>query len=306
MRAATGHWATKKVFAATPPPSYHRAESLAASKLQVGLRQDVGCGRMRFMIGVDCDGPACVAGEAGGLLNSSSDYRFACGQATREADAAARALFDSGAEQVVVWDNHGGGANLEYQRLDPRCEIVMGSGFGRRWPGLDAAFSGVLMVGYHAMEGTPGGVLAHSYSPHAYRWIKVNGREVGEMGLDAAVAGEFGVPALFVASDDRGCAEARDFMPWVETVTTKRGAGFNAAFSKHPARAVEEIYEGVRRSVAGLAEMKPLEFPVPLEMELRLKRFLQTCNFRLRRRGWRLVGPYTVRRTFESLKDWSG
>jgi hypothetical protein len=58
--------------------------------------------------------------------------------------------------------------------------------------------------------------------------------------------------------------------------------------------------------VARLAEMKPLEFPVPLEMELRFKRLLQACSFRLRRRGWCMVGPYTVRRTFESLKEWSG
>ncbi len=260
---------------------------------------------MNFIIGVDCDGPACVVGQAGRSLTFSGDYRFACGQATREADAAARALFDGGAEKVIIWDNHGSGANLEFDRLDPRCEIALGAGFPRRWPGLDESFAGALMVGYHAMEGTPGGVLAHTYSPLAYRWIKVNGREVGEIALDAAVAGELGVPVIFVASDRAGCDEAGRFLPWAETVATKQGAGTNAAFSKHPARAVEEIYQGVSRAVARIDEMKPFTFPGPVEMEFRFKRLLQAFKARIRRKGWRFTGPYAIRRTFDNLKEWS-
>jgi D-amino peptidase len=258
------------------------------------------------MIGVDCDGPACVVGDPGRSLSFSRDYGFARAQATREADAAARALFDGGAEKVTVWDNHGLGANLSFDSLDPRCEVALGTGFSRRWPGLDEGFAGVLMVGYHAMEGTPGGILAHTYSPLAYRWVKVNGQEVGEIALDAAVAGEFGVPLLFVASDECGCAEARRFMPWVEPVATKRGTGRNCAFSKHPARAVEEIYDGVRRALSHMDQMRPLMFPAPVEVEIRFKRVLQACKARIRRKGWRLAGPLTIRRTFESLRDWSG
>jgi len=87
---------------------------------------------VKFVVGVDCDGSACVVGEPGKSLSFSRDYGFARGQATREAEAAARALFDSGAEQVVLWDNHGSGANLEFDRLDERCQIALGSGFARK------------------------------------------------------------------------------------------------------------------------------------------------------------------------------
>ena len=261
---------------------------------------------MKFIVGVDCDGPACVVGEAGMSLSYARDYGFAREQATREADAAARALFDSGAERVVVWDNHGAGANLDFARLDRRCEVALGAGFGRRWPGMDEGFAAALMVGYHAMEGTPCGVLAHTYSPLAYRWIKVDGRQVGEIALDAAVAGETGVPVIFVASDQAGCDEARQFLPWIETVATKRGAGRNAAFSKHPDVAVEEIGAAVGRAVARLGEMKPFTFPLPLEMELRFKRLWQACKARIRRRGWHFAGPLAIRRKMETLGDWSG
>ena len=85
---------------------------------------------MRFLVGVDCDGPACVVGDPGKSLSFSRDYAFARAQATREADAAARALFDAGAEKVIIWDNHGLGANLQFDLLDERCEIALGAGFG--------------------------------------------------------------------------------------------------------------------------------------------------------------------------------
>nr|WP_309695745.1 M55 family metallopeptidase [Armatimonas sp.] len=69
---------------------------------------------MKFIIGVDCEGPACVVGAPGKTLTDSPDFAFARKQATREADAAARACFDAGAEQVIVWDNHGSSLNLDY------------------------------------------------------------------------------------------------------------------------------------------------------------------------------------------------
>ena len=42
------------------------------------------------------------------LFPALTSLEFAQLQATREADAAARGLFDAGADQVIVWDNHNG------------------------------------------------------------------------------------------------------------------------------------------------------------------------------------------------------
>jgi len=119
------------------------------------------------------------------------------------------------------------------------------------------------------------------------------------------VAGEQSVPLIFVASDDHGCAEAVEFMPWVQTVSTKEGKGCNCAFSKSPGRAEEEIYQGVRRAVSRIEEMKNFTFDLPAMVELRLKRVLQACKARIRRRGWTMAGPRAIRRTFETLTEWS-
>ncbi len=260
---------------------------------------------MKFIVATDCDGCACVVGAPGMTLSDAPDYRFSCAQATRESGAAVRALFDAGAEGVRVWDNHGLGANLEFDRLDRRCEVALGAGFGRRWPGLDETFAGVLMIGYHAREGTPGGVLAHTYSPDAYRWIKVNGREVGEMTLDAAVAGALGVPVIFVSSDAAGVEEARAEMPWIETVVTKEGHGRTCALGPHPAVAADAIYDGVRRAVERLGQMKPLNLGRDLEVEIRFKHVLGAWKARLGRRGWHMAGLRSIRRRLASAAEWS-
>lgn len=256
------------------------------------------------MIAVDCDGPACVVGEPGRALSDSRDMVFAREQATREADAAARALFDAGAEQVVVWDNHGVGANLVFDRLDRRCEVLLGAGFNRRFPELDETYDGVLMIGYHAMEGTTNGVLAHTYSPGAYRAIRANGRAVGEIALDAAVAGELGVPLIFLASDVKGCEEALDFMPWLETVATKRGYGRTCARSKHPAVAEEEIYLKVISAVERRQEMQIFTFNHPIEVEIQFKQVHQALKAYLRRAGWRCSGFFSVKTKLDTMLDW--
>ena len=256
------------------------------------------------MIAVDCDGPACVVGEPGRALSDSRDMVFAREQATREADAAARGLFAAGAEVVVIWDNHGAGANLIFDRLDSRCEILLGSGFGRRFPQLDQSYSGVLMIGYHAMEGTSNAVLAHTYSPWAYKEIRANGQPVGEIALDASVAGEFGVPLIFISSDDKGCSEAKKFMPWIETVVTKIGFGRTCARSKHPSVAEDEIYQKVLQAVRNMDKMKPFVFDHPVQIEIRFRKMAQVVKARIRRTGWSFAGPLTLKTALGNMLEW--
>ena len=258
---------------------------------------------MKFIIGVDCEGPACVVGRPNSTLSASPNFEFAKRQATREADAAARGLFDAGAEQVIVWDNHGGSLNLDYDALDERCDILLGGGTSGRWAPLDESFAGVLMIGYHPMDNTPDGVLAHTFSSTAFQWMKINGVEVGEIEIDAAFAGLKGVPLVFVASDDKGTAEAKRFMPWVETVATKQGLAWNAALSKHPKRAVKEIYEGAKRAVERIGEMKPFAFDMPATITIRYKRMEGAQGASRGKAGWKRLDGYTVERTIQSIED---
>ena len=258
---------------------------------------------MKFVIAVDCEGPAGVVGAPGGTLNDApAQYEFARRQATAEASAAARGLFAAGATQVIVWDTHGGGVNLVTDELDERCDLFHGAN-GGRLAMLDRTFAGLLFIGYHARDNTLAAPLAHTFSSTRYQWIKLNGREVGELAVDAAVAGAHGVPVLFVASDDKAVAEAAALLPGVATVTTKIGFSWNAALSKHPRRVLREIEATVQAEVAQRNAVKPFTLPGPLEVEIRHKRIDTADEACLPVYGWKRVDAYTVKRTIQALTD---
>ena len=260
----------------------------------------------RFYIGVDCEGVACAVGIPGQSIGTGDNYRFAARQATREADAAARALFDMGAEEVWVWDNHGGGTNLDYDLLDPRCRIVLGSGHHGRFPAIDGSFGGVLFIGYHAREGSCPAVLSHTYSSVAYHRFGINGQSMGEMEIDAAFAGKAGVPVIFAASDNVGVAQAKEAFPWIETVATKAALSWNSAISLHPQEACRQIYEAVKRACQRLEEMERYTISEPLEVSLSFKR-MDAANaaplYDRERRPFRFADAYTREGTLDHLED---
>ena len=212
---------------------------------------------MKFMVAVDLEGVACAYGPCEGNVEDSFNIDFVRKQATREADAAVRALFDCGAEEVIVWDNHGRGCSLDYDMLDERCKIAIGSTVGTRYPVLDNTFAAV---------------LAHTYSSIKYQHIKVNGVELGEVGIDGAIAGEKGVPVIFVSGDDKCVAEAKGILPWIETVETKQSFAYTRIISKHPKVVVKEIYNGVKNAVGRINEMSCFTVKTPVDIEVRYKR----------------------------------
>ncbi len=258
---------------------------------------------MKYVIAVDCEGPACVVGVSGGSLNDTPEqYEFTRRQATAEASAAARGLFAAGATQVIVCDYHGNGVNLVYDELDERCDIFNGV-HAQRLAMLDDSFAGLLFIGYHARENTIAAPLAHSFSSACYQWIKINDREVGELAVDAAVAGTLGVPPLFVASDDKAVAEAQEFFPGITTVTTKIGYSWNAALSKHPRRVLKEIEAAAKEAATNRAAMKPFNFTAPLTVEIRHKRIDTADEACLPAHGWQRVDAYTVKRQLNVITD---
>ena len=227
---------------------------------------------MKFMVNVDLEGVACAYGPCEGSVEDAFNIEFVRKQATKEADAAVRALFECGAEEVVVWDNHGRGCSLDYDILDERCKIAIGATVGTRYPVLDNTFAGVVMIGYHAMASNGEAVLAHTYSSVKYQYIKVNGLELGEVGIDGAIAGEKGVPVIFVSGDDKCVAEAKEIMPWIEAVETKQSFAYTRIISNHPNVTVKEIYNGVKKAVNRLNEMKCFTVKTPVNIEVRYKR----------------------------------
>lgn len=256
---------------------------------------------MKIYVLTDFEGAAAVVGQAGMTLTASKQYDFAQRMVTAEINAAVRGGLAAGATDIIVNDCHGGGLNLIYDQLSPDVRIVLGGPRPRRLLGLDENTDGVFMIAYHAMAGSDRGVLSHSYSSTGIQNMWLNDVPIGEIGLDAALAGTLGVPVLLVTSDVAGTEEARKILgESVRTVAVKEGIGRNAAISLHPTKAQALIEGAAADALRHANEAKPLVFEPPyrIRREYKLESYVDEI---VRRRH-----PHVTRvdnRTVETVSD---
>ncbi len=223
----------------------------------------------QYLINVDLEGIHGVVGEPYKTLTASFDYKTATENAVKEINVVVKALFESGAEKVVVWDNHGGSANLDYSTIDPRAEIVSKNvehKFGRFWFYKEEYnFSGLILLGYHAREGSLGGVLAHTFSSVGIQYYKLNGTTIGEIEYDSYIAGNYGFSTILVASDDVALAQISDFLPDAKKVLTKYGKNRNEAEFIDAEKYLDDLYKATLEAADLTPEPKKLEFPCVFE-----------------------------------------
>jgi D-amino peptidase len=203
------------------------------------------------------------------------EYERFRGFMTDEALAAVRAAKDMGATEIVVGDSHGNGENLLIERFPKDVRIVRS--FPRRGAmlaGLDATFSGVIFIGYHASTTNPNGVRAHTVSSAAFTRVALNGTSMTEAEINAAYAGDFAVPVLFASGDDVAIREITDRLGPMDSVVTKTSLGFHAAETLTPAAAYDAIYAGVRAALAHRDRRAPLKVSHPVSVELSFKNYM--------------------------------
>ncbi|MGH2464646.1 MAG: M55 family metallopeptidase [Candidatus Limnocylindrales bacterium] len=225
---------------------------------------------MKAYISVDMEGIAGISHPAP-TNRGDVEYPAAVALMVGEANAAIDGAFRGGATEVVVNDSHGGMHNLTPIDVDPRARVVQGQ---KAWSmvagaGPDRGFGVALFIGYHARAGDPLGTIAHTYTGRPVA-TSLNGRPVGESGLNAIVLGAWGVPVGLVCGDDRVAGETAAWFPWAERVVVKEGLGRNAAVSVHPTAAREAVRAGaeraVRRAIAGEMQRLVLEPPYVIEV----------------------------------------
>ena len=218
---------------------------------------------------------------------------------TEEINAAVRGAKAAGATEIVVMDNHGAGGAYDFnsllpELLDPACEFVVQQEWTEYTAFLESGCDAALLVGMHAMAGTPDGVLSHTVSGQAWRSLRFNGRLVGETGINAAVCGHWGAPVVLVTGDRAVCREARDlFGDGVTTVEVKEGIGRFSARSKTPAVARELIEEGARKALSDLSAVAPYDPGRPSEIEIEFMtpdRLQEYAN----RKGVEVTGPCSL------------
>lgn len=227
---------------------------------------------MRVYISVDMEGCSGIVHREH-TNPKGYDYELARRLMTDEANAAIEGAFEGGASEVVVSDSHGGNGmrNLLLHHLDDRAEVIIGTPrqLGQL-EGLDASFAALLMVGYHTRHGAAG-VLSHTTNGQAVANLWLNDSLVGEIGLNARLAGHFGVPVVLVSGDDLTIAEAKAELPDIEGVAVKKALGRYAAQCLHPIRAQGLLKQGASAAVKKAKTIKPLKISEPVTIRLQFK-----------------------------------
>lgn len=224
--------------------------------------------RMKVYISVDLEGIAGVVATTqttpGGL-----NYDWARRLMLAETNAAIEGAFSGGATEVVVNDSHGPQTNLRADEIDRRAALITGQpkplGMAQ---GIDSSFQAAIYIGYHAPGSTADAVHGHTFSG-ALKTVKLNGTEVGEYGLNAMVAGHFGVPVVFVAGD-RAAVEMTTAFTGADGLSVKEGIGYFAAKTMHPLEAREKITAGVRAALVKRIARRPVQLTRPITLEVEL------------------------------------
>lgn len=192
---------------------------------------------------------------------------------TGDVNAAIGGAFEGGADEVVVSDGHWYGRNILIEELDARARLNSGSPSPfSMMQSIDDDLrpQAVMFVGYHAMAGTTKAILDHTWSNERVRSVFLNGQMVGEIGLNAAVAGQYGVPVIAMSGDQHACEEAQTLLgAAVEIAVVKNASSRFAAQCLPLPEARQRICEAAARAVTkfkGGKGPKPFAVPTPVRL----------------------------------------
>jgi len=194
---------------------------------------------------------------------------------TNEVNAAIEAAREAGATEILVSDSHGNGENLLIERLPPDIQLV------RSWPrplmmmeGIDETFDAAIFIGYHSSTTNTEGVRAHTISSANLTAVRLNGVEMLEASINAAIAGDFGVPVVMISGDDAVVEEARRVVGDMEGAVVKWSLGFHSARTLMPEASYALIRERVGAALARLGDFQPYRMEGPVELEISFKNYM--------------------------------
>jgi D-amino peptidase len=228
---------------------------------------------VKLFIAIDLEGICGVVSEADTAGEGAAAQR-ARAHMRADLQAVLAGCAAAGADEVVVCDAHDGGRNLDPAGLPGWVTLVSGSPApGSMLEGLTPDCDAALFVGYHAMAGTQGAVLEHTWNYKVYS-ATVGGLEIGELGVAALLAGSLGVPAVYVSGDDKTALEAAALVPGITATVVKTGVRREAAGFVPPEVARARMTRDVEAALTVASRPAPLRWSgEPLRLTFTRVRF---------------------------------
>jgi D-amino peptidase len=228
---------------------------------------------LKVYISADMEGVAGVVTNEQ-LGPSGFEYQRFREFMTNEVLAAIEGARAAGATEFLVSDSHGNGQNLLIEKFPEDVQIV------RSWPrhlsmmaGIDESFDAALFIGYHSSTSNTEGVRAHTMSSARLTDVRLNGVSVPEAGINAAIAGHFGVPCVMISGDDAIIAEAANLLGDIAGATVKWAYSFHSARTLTPDASYRLIHRTAEGALRRIGEFKPFLLEAPITAEVRFKNY---------------------------------
>lgn len=185
--------------------------------------------------------------------------------------AVCEGLKEAGVKEIYVLDGHNGGNNFIPELMIHGVYYI--TGFPRQGQvlyGLDETFDGIILLGFHAMNGTPDGVLHHTQCSITEAKFFYDGIERGEIYQCAVIAGHYNVPVILVTGDEAACREAKETLGKnLPVVAVKKGISREAAILLSPEETKILLKEGAKKAVKTLPKLKPYKIKLPVKLKIR-------------------------------------
>jgi len=224
---------------------------------------------MKLFISCDMEGISGVTGSDDVDPAKDAYQRFRKIM-TGDVNAAVEGAVMAGIDDVLVNDSHDGMRNILIEELNPKAQLI--SGYTKplsMMQGIDSSFDLAMFVGYHAMTGTAGGVMNHTFYGRMMDDVWINDKLVSEGGVNAGIAGYFGVPIGAVSGDNWITKELTTLLGDIETAVVKEGIDRFVAKCLPLQQSRERIRNAAKRAVERRKEFKPLKYPSPSTFKVR-------------------------------------
>jgi D-amino peptidase len=224
----------------------------------------------RLFISADIEGCAAVSSPHA-LAPERWEWTAARKWMTQEVIAGCEAAFAAGYDEVVVADSHHNAHNIDPDALPDNVRLV------RSWPRPLLHMQGVqephidacAFIGLHAGSGSRDSILAHTFHGGAFRSVRMNAEPCSEGYLNAALAGEFGVPVIFVSGDEQTIADARRYAPDAVGFVAKTSIGWRSQMSLPPAQ-VRRMLKDAMAHALRRSSPRPFVLQGPFRLELEM------------------------------------
>lgn len=214
---------------------------------------------MKFLIMTDIEGVTGVT-----TFKQAENSEFGKEMLMNDLLAVIDALKATGNE-AIIYDMHTDGRNVDIAKVP--FPVVMGKPIlGNNWRGVNGEkIDGLFLVGLHSMQNDYS-LLAHSYL-REYDAIYLNDILVGEIGIEAALAGEMNVPLKFVSGDDIGCDEAEALVDGIVTCAVKKSLTPETGLCHCPEKTRKMLYDKVCEAIK--KDIKPFKVSAPYEIKIK-------------------------------------